>query len=123
MPKKRQRAKEVEVTFEEMKGRKLKIKPVDVSEWFKPGSTMYVRELSAKEAAEFAKKSKSGGKDADEEDNWSIFASCVCHKNGAALFPNGEVPNRQDIAAGLFQTIFLEAAKLNGLAEDDAAKN
>ncbi len=111
--------KEVEVTFEQMKKRKLKIKKVDVSQWFGPGASMWVREISAKEAQAFAKDHKAN--EDTEDADWGIFASCVCHKNGARFFPEGQVIDRDSIQAGLFQKIVLKAVELNGLG--DVEKN
>ena len=82
---------------------------------------MYVREISAAEATKFAKERE--GKEDTEDADWGIFASCVCHRNGGRFFPDGEVPNRQDIQAGLFQKLVLAAVKLNHLEDGDAGKN
>lgn len=113
--------KETEVTFEQMKGRKLKIKKVDVSQWFNPGAKMWVREISAKQAQDFAKERKD--KDDSEDVDWGIFAECVCHKNGSRFFPKGQTVDRTDIAAGLFRVLVEEAAGLNKLGDGDAEKN
>jgi len=108
-----------EVTFEQLKKRKLAVSPVDVSEFFEPGSVMYVRELSAAEAMKAAK----SGEGNDDENDLEWFSMCLCDKAGKSIAPDGESIDRDVIPAGLFRIIVEAAVELNGFGEDDAKKN
>jgi len=108
-----------EVTYEQLKKRKLAVEPVDVSAFFGDDSVMYVRELSAAEAMNAAET----GEGDNEENDLEWFSLCLCDKDGSSIVPDGESVDRDSLPAGLFRAIVEAAVDLNGFGEEDAGKN
>lgn len=107
----------MDVTLEQLKERKLVIKPVDVSQWFGPDSKMYVIELSAADSLRAAKEAQKDDNDAD----W--FSRCLCDKDGNKLIPEGETVDKEGMPAGLFKDVVSTALELSGFSVEDAEKN